>query len=311
MSSWLIVMLLLGLFISLYAVLRSFIAMSVEQQLRAARLRYKQRQGLLEQADVVLQRWGKLYRHLSDLLESLRAPLVPTSFMLLSSLLAVAGIVTGALLFQSAKGTLMLGAVAGLMPYVVFRTALLQRQLQTRIEFLPAVELFYQCYLVTGERQIRHALQRTVEEKRLPAPMQAVFEQLYRNLSVRGDDEASLRVFAAALGHVWGNYFVNILRVALSEGNPISDNLRELLTDMRRARRSNEQERSKLLEIRIANFTPILFLFLFVGINLHYNPESAYRYYVLDPQGRDLVLNSLVLIFGSFVMGIWLSRRKM
>ncbi|MNG34432.1 hypothetical protein D3C84_1209100 [compost metagenome] len=80
---------------------------------------------------------------------------------------------------------------------------------------------------------------------------------------------------------------------------------------MRRARRSNEQERSKLLEIRIANFTPILFLFLFVGINLHYNPESAYRYYVLDPQGRDLVLNSLVLIFGSFVMGIWLSRRKM
>jgi hypothetical protein len=80
---------------------------------------------------------------------------------------------------------------------------------------------------------------------------------------------------------------------------------------MRRARRANEQERNKLLEIRIANYTPLLFLILFVGLNVHYSPENAYRYYLADPKGRDLMLNAFVLIFASFLMGIWLSRRKM
>jgi hypothetical protein len=141
--------------------------------------------------------------------------------------------------------------------------------------------------------------------------MQPVFGQLYRNLSVRGDDEASLRIFAGALGHVWGEYLVNLMRVSLSEGSTISESLRELLTDMRRARRANEQERNKLLEIRIANYTPLLFLILFVGLNVHYSPENAYRYYLADPKGRDLMLNAFVLIFASFLMGIWLSRRKM
>jgi len=55
----------------------------------------------------------------------------------------------------------------------------------------------------------------------------------------------------------------------------------------------------------------MLFLLLFIGINAHYNPNGTYRYYLLDPMGRDLVLNALVLIFASFLMGIWLSRKKM
>jgi hypothetical protein len=80
---------------------------------------------------------------------------------------------------------------------------------------------------------------------------------------------------------------------------------------MRKARRANQQERNKLLEIRLANFSPVLFLGLFVGINFHYTPENAYLYYIVDPKGRDLLLNAVVLIFISFVMGLWLSRRKM
>jgi Flp pilus assembly protein TadB len=188
---------------------------------------------------------------------------------------------------------------------------LVHRRMQTQMDFLPAVELFYQCYLVTGERQVRIALQRTVEERRLLGPMQSVFEQLYRNLSVRGDDEASLRLLAASLGHLWADYFVNILRVALVEGVSISDSLKELLSDMRKARRANEQERNRLLEIRVANFSPVLFLALFIGINLRYNKDNSYYYYMIDPQGRDMLLNAMVLIFASFLMGLWLSRKKM
>jgi len=304
-------MLGIGLFAALYIVLRCVMALWLEQHRLAGRLQYRQRQGLAGMLESKLERFDKLHRHLSDLLESMQAPFRPLSFVGFSLTTGAVGLSTGALLFQSVKGTLLPGGIGMLLPYTLIRAALLQRQLQTRIDFLPAVELFYQCYLVTGERNIRLAMQRTIEERRLPSQMQAAFDQLYRNLSVRGDDEASLRVFSAALGHVWGEYFVNLLRVALSEGHPVSDSLRELLTDMRRARRASEQERNKLLEIRIANFTPMLFLLLFIGINAHYNPNGTYRYYLLDPMGRDLVLNALVLIFASFLMGIWLSRKKM
>ncbi|PWV95586.1 Flp pilus assembly protein TadB [Paenibacillus cellulosilyticus] len=310
-QSSIIVLLVVALFITLFIALRVVIAGMLAHNHRAGRLHYKQKRGISGLLESQLMRQEKLYRHLSDLLESTRAPFQPLAFITLSFALAIISCIVGLLLFQSLKGTLLPTVIGGLMPYTIVRMTLLQSQLQTRIDFLPSVELFYQSYLVTGERHVRHALQRTIEERRLPARMQPVFDQLYRNLSVRGDDEASLRIFAGALGHVWGEYFVNLMRVSLSEGSTISESLRELLKDMRRSRRANEQERNKLLEIRIANFTPILFLILFVGLNVHYSPENAYHYYLVDPKGRDLMLNAIVLIFASFLMGIWLSRRKM
>jgi hypothetical protein len=80
---------------------------------------------------------------------------------------------------------------------------------------------------------------------------------------------------------------------------------------MRRAQRTDQNERNRLLEIRIANFTPILFLLLFVTINIKINPHSAYLHYVVDENGRNMLLDALVIIFGSFIMGIYLSMRRM
>ncbi|MEV5030426.1 type II secretion system F family protein [Paenibacillus sp. LPE1-1-1.1] len=299
------------LFCFLYiAIFNLLLLWSREQQL-VSKLAYRTNGSLRIRAAERFKRFVWLYRHLSDLLETLRLQITPASFACISALLLLAGIAGGGIFFQSIKGTLLFGALLGALPYTVLRTLLVHRRMQTQMDFLPAVELFYQCYLVTGERQVRVALQRTVEERRLLGPMQSVFEQLYRNLSVRGDDEASLRLLAASLGHLWADYFVHILRVALVEGVSVSDSLKELLTDMRKARRANEQERNRLLEIRVANFSPLLFLALFIGINLRYNKDNAYYYYVVDPMGRDMMLNAAVLIFASFLMGLWLSRKKM
>lgn len=253
----------------------------------------------------------RLRGHLAELLETLRIKASADHFIGMSGMLTLSGIAVGGLYFQTTKGILLFGMLAGCAPYVALRGLLIHRRMQAQLDFLPAVELFYQCYLVTGERHVRTALQRAIEEKRLLGPMQAVFDQLYRNLSVRGDDETSLRLMASSLGHVWADYFANMMRVALAEGVTITDGLRELLDDMRGSRRASEQERHRLLEIRIANFTPVLFLALFVGINIKYNPENAYYYYLLDPQGKDMLLNALLLIFASFLMGLWLSRKKM
>src|SRR5690606_7701331 len=116
----------------------------------------------------------------------------PSAFVLLSLVLTLTGLAGGALAVQSVKGALLSAVLLGGLPYLTLRFVLSQRQLQSRVDFLPAVELFYQSYLTTGGKQVRIALGRTVEEKRLMGPLQPVFEQLYLNLSVKGDDEASL-----------------------------------------------------------------------------------------------------------------------
>ncbi|PLT44889.1 hypothetical protein B8V81_3320 [Paenibacillus pasadenensis] len=310
-SSWLVLAAAIALCLALMPLIASALRFGDDSRLASSRLDYRRGRSLRERIRRMLQRSGWLYRELSDTLDALQSGIRPEGLALLSLLLLASGGAVGAILFLSLKGALMLGLMLALAPYSFLKMMLLKRQLQTRLEFLPAAELFYQCYLVAGQRQIRGALRRMVEENRLQGHLKASFEQLYRNLCVRGDDEASLRLFSASLGHLWGDYFVQILRVAISEGHDISDNLHDLISDMRRARRANEQERHKLLEIRIANFTPVLFLGLFLGINFRYNPESSYRYYVLDPGGRDILLNALALIFASFVMGLWLSRKKM
>jgi hypothetical protein len=311
MLSWTIGVTLSALFALLFVAIHQLLAMQSDRAEVRSRLRYSRRSGVQAWAMRMLGRLARPEGHLTLLLDSVRWRLKPSGFAMLSLVLTLAGLAGGTLAVQSVKGAVLSAVLLGGLPYLVLRVVLSQRQLQSRVEFLPAVELFYQSYLTTGGKQVRIALGRTVEEKRLMGPLQPVFEQLYLNLSVRGDDEASLRIFVSALGHLWGEYFANLLRVALAEGYSIESNLKLLIGDMRQAQRADQIERNRLLEIRLANFSPVLFLALFLGINFHYNPDGSYAYYIADPKGRDMLLNAAALIFASFLMGIYLSRRRM
>ena len=255
--------------------------------------------------------YGKLFVHAADLLAAVGWRAAPGSFFAGCLFLGSIGFFGGIAVFRSAPSAGLLALILASIPYVVLRMRLVGLQTATRLEFLPSVELFYHCYLITGCRHVRTALQKTVDERRLPGEVQAVFAQLCRNLSVSEDHEESLRRFSLAFGHVWADYFGSILKVALSEGNNVSVNLKELIGDMRKAQLANQQERHRLLEIRLANFTPVLFLAVFLGINFRLNPEGSYRSYVLDPAGRSMLLNALALLFGSLLMGLYLSRRKL
>ncbi len=270
--------------------------------------------GIRGDEEISTLRWRRLsrpHRHLSDLLLALGWRMSPAGFAVCSLGMGLMGIVAGALAFQSVRSALMLLLMLSSMPYLALRMSLTNRQLSTRLEFLPAVELFYQSYLVTGCRHIRIALQKTVEERRLPGEVQAVFDQLYRNLSVKGDDEGSLRRFSLSFGNMWAEYFGNILKIALEEGNNVADNLQELIADMRKAQLTNQVERHRMLEIRMANYTPVLFLGIFMGVNFKLNPSGSYEYYIVDAAGREMLLNAGLLLFGSFMMGLYLSRRKL
>lgn len=252
-----------------------------------------------------------LSKHLDQLLETLQVSISGQRLLYMLISVAVVGAILGWSLFQDVKGIVLCASMLAGLPYICLRMLLVHRRIGAQIDFLPAVELFYQCYLITGERQIKVTLAKVIEERRISGPMKSIFEQLYRNLSVRDNDEESLQIFAHALGHIWADYFVQMLRVSMYEGVSITKSLKQLIADMRAARRANELERHKLLEIRIANFTPILFLLLFIVINFRFNKEQSIYYYFHEPAGREMILQMIVMIFLSFLMGLYLSRKKM
>lgn len=300
------------LFLLLYAAFHMGIAVVWDQMLRRRRL-LSRTSRTCSKPDPGNRNapFGRLLTHITDLLAAVGWSVSPGSFVGLSMFLGGLGLFGGIALFASGGSALLLALIVGGLPYVLLRSRLVSLQMATQLEFLPAVELFYQCYLITGSRHIRVALQKTVEERRLPAEVQAVFAQLYRHLAIKENHEDSLRRFTLAFGHVWADYFGSILNIALAEGHHVGPNLKALIDDMRKAQLANQQERHRLLEIRLANFTPVLFLALFLGINFRMNPAASYQSYVLDPVGRGMLLHALALIFGSLLMGLYLSRRKL
>lgn len=253
----------------------------------------------------------RLTRHLQDLLESLNMKPNARMFLLISLIGAMIGLSAGAYFFQNIKGMIMLSVMIAATPYIWLRMRLISRQMRSRLDFLPAVEVFYQHYLMAESKNIRHTLAGCLEERRFRVPVRIAFERLFRQLSTNRPPEDALRVFTFSLGHVWGQYFANLLRVGLLEGADISSSLQELIRDMRQAQVLDQAARNRLLEIRIANFSPPILCLLFIMVNFRLNGQQANYYYLIDAAGRNLLLNGLALMFASFVMGVLLSMRRM
>lgn len=250
--------------------------------------------------------------HLNDMMEATRFLRSMGAFLAWTVILTLAGMVAGVWVFRSLRGVCVVGAVLGLLPYLVLRMRLISSRLKTRLEFLPAVEIFYQQMALASKPNIRLVLDEALSNNRLLYPIKPVFEQLHRNLSAgAGSTEDALRIFSLELGHVWADYFANMLRMAIQEGTDISSNMKELIEDMRRAQLYDQKARNRLLEIRLASFSPMVFLILFIAINLKLNYDNTVRAYFLEAEGRDMLLQALVLQFCSFLMGIYLSMRRM
>jgi Flp pilus assembly protein TadB len=275
------------------------------------RLEHIKRSRWSKRLDVVMERAAPINRHLSDIMELTGSRLQPGMLLLTSLALLLAGWVAGALYFLSVRGMLASGLILGSLPYLWYRLKWMNLRLRTRLDFLPSVEVFYQMYVLNGGCHVRNSLNITLAERRFAYPIGAVFDQLYRNLTTGRTADESLRLFSLALGHNWANAMAGILRIGLTEGIDISRPLGELIQDMRKAQRADQADRNRLLEIRIANFTPIAFLAVFLIINAKINPQQAYHFYVLDPVGRNMLLDSLLLIFASFLMGMYLSMKRM
>lgn len=250
-------------------------------------------------------------RHLQDLLEV--TGFIPTlaSFFTLTLLLFLLGTVCGVFFFGSGRGVAVLAPVCGMAPYILLRLRLISRQLRTRLEFLPAMEVFYQQQLLMNRPNIRNTLQAVVAGERLLYPVKTSFQQLNRNLTAGRDTEDALRIFRLEHGHVWADYYVNMLRMAIQDGVDIAPNLKELVEDMRRAQMYDQKARNRLLEIRLASFSPALFLILFMTVNFKLNYDNSLRFYFHTDEGRNMLLNAILLLFGSFIMGIYLSMKRM
>lgn len=302
---------LLLLFVLVYVGFHALLELMIRQRKARFRLHYVQNATLSARISAYLAKNSSIFQHIKELLESVESKLSMRAMMTMSVIGLLGGLLAGILFFRSIKGALSITVIAASLPYLLLRVKLVSVRLQTRLEFLPAVEVFYQYYMTDPNQNMKVALKYCIEENRILYPIKPVFEQLYRHLMTQRDTEESLRLFSLTLGHSWADYFIGIIRVALKEGSFVGDSLKELITDMRKAQRSDQMERNRLLEIRIANFTPIGFLTLFMWINFKVNADNAYLYYVVDPAGRNMILDALLLIFVSFLMGIYLSMRRM
>ncbi len=252
-----------------------------------------------------------LAKHIEVVLTSIQLHMRPSNFILISILAALSGIISGYYLFGTIRGLLLLSVFLGVSPYLMLRLRLLNIQMKTRLEFLPAVEIFYQHYVLSYHKNVRNVLSTIIKEERMTYPIRPVFEQLHRQLMTNERVEDSLQVFRLTLGHIWGDYFANMLKLSLVEGVDISSSLNELVADMRRAKQSDQLAKHRLLEIRFANFSPLLFLGVFLFINFKMNPTQAHLYYFVYPEGRQMLMDAVFMIFASFVMGVMLSIRKM
>lgn len=248
--------------------------------------------------------------HLQDMMEVTRFFPSISAFATCCLLLLLTGIILGVFFFQSLKGVAVLGPVCGIAPYLVLRMKLLSRQLRTRLQFLPAAEVFYQQLLLTEHPNLRNVLQAVIAEDQLAYTVKPSFQQLQRNLSAGREPEDALRIFELEHGHIWAHYFANLMRLGLQEGLNMASGLKELIDDMRRAQLFDQRARNRLLEIRLASFSPAFFLALFMGVNLKLNYENSIRFYFYSSEGKNMLLNAVVLMFGSLLMGIYLSIRR-
>lgn len=252
-----------------------------------------------------------LVSYLSELLQSVRVKLNAGQLLMFSCVSGAAGITAGLLYFASLKGVVVLGLLLMLTPYVWLRSRLVSMQIRHRIDFLPAVEAFYQMYLLSESKNVRSVLGAALDGERMPRSVRSVFEQLYMGLMIRRNLDDCLRTFVFALGSRWADHLAAMLHLAIEDGADISIGLRELIGDMRQAIRTDHADRNRLLEIRIANFSPLLFLVVFLAVNFRIDSEQAYQYYVISETGRSMLLDALLLIGASFGMGLYLSMRKM
>ncbi|GIQ71019.1 hypothetical protein DUZ99_01535 [Xylanibacillus composti] len=258
-----------------------------------------------------VRRESKLLRDYELQLQAMGAVFTVRALAAACAMLALIGIVIGGVLFYSLQGMLVTAVLLSCSPLLYYQSKLIAFRMRTRLAFLPAVEVIYQYYVLSPSGNMRAVLAEAAAEQHLPPELAAAFEMLERRLSLGSDPDEALQAFQSVLGHLWARSFAGIVRISLLEGVPVEEGLKELIGDMRRAQQADRRERNRLLEIRVANFAPVFFLAVFLFINFKVDAEKAYLYYLLDPEGRSMLLDACALIFLSFLGGLYLSMKRM
>src|SRR5690554_2212371 len=114
-----------------------------------------------------LYRRYKLFIHLSELLESISSPIRTGQLLGIGFISAIGGVLIGTFFFSSMKGVISLGCILALIPYITVRMRLLTIQMRARINFLPAMEVFYQSYILSEHKNLRAVLKHSIEENRM------------------------------------------------------------------------------------------------------------------------------------------------
>lgn len=250
---------------------------------------------------------SKALRHLYLLLAALDFPVSLGTFIFLTALLTILGILIGIYIFNTFYAAILLGSILGMLLYLFLRWLLMGYKTKAIFELLPALEEFLQAYATTPSKNMKLALQKSIPSIRYP--VRQSFEHLSMLLTLHENPKEALEIFTFRLSSKWTEQFASIVFVGL-RGYDMTVALTDLIQDMRDAQEDNKRDRARLTEIRASNvFSVISFIAL-----LMFNLELDVRwevYYVNDPVGQKLFLFNIIFIIISVFLGIYVSRRKM
>ena len=144
---------LLLLFVLVFVLIQSLLHVVIRQRKARYRLQYVKTSTFVARFSEYLGNRSSLFKHIKEMMESVESKMSMRGIMTVSFVLFLAGLLAGTLFFQTLKGVVIVTSICVSLPYMLLRLKLVSVRLQTRLEFLPAVEVFYQYYMVDPNKK--------------------------------------------------------------------------------------------------------------------------------------------------------------
>ncbi len=200
--------------------------------------------------------------------------------------------------------SMTMAALGGSIPffYIMFRVQRMRHRIaQDMMKLVQNVIGHYQV-----DRTILELIARCSEA--MPSYVYAEWKRLEMRAMLHGSLEQALYEFAVRTQNVWAEDLADILILKHKYGNDVIAALHKLMLDMQVARKQEETRIAMITVYRIGTVILVLFAIFTVVFNIAID-ENHYRYYMMYPLGKTIIMGSIFVMFISLVLVVRAGKR--
>jgi len=200
---------------------------------------------------------------------------------------------------------LLVSLLFGSTPYFFILFRIQRKRHRIALDMIKAVQNFIGHYHngLTIQEMI------TRSSGSMPEGIRSEWKRLEIAVRMQPSLEVALFEFAERADNAWAEDFVDILLIKHKYGNDVLEALHKLLVEMFIARKNEEKRLAMVTVYRIGTTMMVGFAFFVIYFNIHADGAN-YRHYFIDPQGKMLLLVSMILLFVSMILVVYSGRRK-